>query len=105
MIRPPEYEWLHDGAFTDADGASVRPYDDVVLLDEIPIEGDDAGPYRIPAGTIGTVLFFQQEDDGVADLECYWPAGGFSFGFAQTRRLRLHQRGEDKYRKAEGSVG
>lgn len=97
MSQPPPYDWKHEGVFADADGAAVRPYDDVVLTRDIPIEGDDAGPYRVPAGTIATVLFFQSEADGVADLECYRPEDSFSFGFEETRRLRLHIRNEDKY--------
>lgn len=93
----PQYEWRQDGTFLDIDGSSVRAYDDVLLLDEIAIEGDVEGAFVIPAGTVATVLFFQAEADGVAELECYWPENGFSFGFACTNRLRLHMANEQKY--------
>lgn len=108
MTILPEYEWLQEGDFADADGNRVRAYDDVVLLRDIAIERDEDGPYRIPAGTTATVLFLQREADGFADLECYWPDDSFSLGTEQTQWLRLHLRAEDKYpelRNSEGSVG
>jgi len=93
----PKYEWRCEGSFAGADGRAVRNYDDVILLTDIPLEGDESSQHRIPAGTIATVLFFQTEPDGYADLECSWPADGFSFGWARTDSVKLHMTTEEKW--------
>lgn len=103
LASRPQYEWRQDGTFSDIDGASVRAYDDVVLLDDIDIEDGDGKLHTIPSGTVATVLFFQAELDGLADLECEWPEDGFSFGFAPTNRLRFHMSNEAKYSKGRRS--
>ena len=97
VLAIPPYEWKQEGVFLDADGKEVRAYDDVLLTRDILIENDPNAKYTIPAGTAATVLFFQSERDGVAELECYWPEDSFSFGFEETRRLKLHQCNEDKW--------
>lgn len=96
MSGVPEYVWLHEGVFKDADGEAVRPYDDVKLTREVSGECKNHHPIRIPSGTLATVLLFQSEADGVAQLECYWPADSFSFCIERTDRLRFSRRAEDK---------
>lgn len=89
-------KWTQDGAFQDADGRSVRAYDDVELLRPIPIENDPKSAYEVPAGTVGTVLF-HSGDQGPLEVELYWPEGAFVFGYCMSTDVRLHQTSEEKY--------
>ena len=89
--------WTQDGTFAGADGKSVHAYDDVVLLRDIKPENDPTSPYVVPAGTTGTVLFFSDRVDGVAQLELYWDPKAVVLGYEDQRHLRLHMTNEEKY--------
>lgn len=89
--------WTQDGTFLDADGVAVCAYDDVSLLKAIPIEGDESSDYRVPVGTIGTVLFHSGDTGGCLQLELYWPEGSFVFGYCTPGDVRLHMTNEQKY--------
>jgi hypothetical protein len=91
--------WTQDGAFSGADGKSIRAYDDVALLREAPIESSqfETKLKTAPAGTTGTVLFFTPGPDGVAQLELNLDAQGLCFAIEETRFLRLHMTNEEKY--------
>ncbi|GEM_PF-1795505 len=89
--------WTQDGAFQDADGKAVRAYDDVVLLRAIAPENDPQAAYDVPVGTTGTVLFFSERPDGVAQLELYWRPEAVVLGYEDQRYLRLHMTNEEKY--------
>jgi hypothetical protein len=89
--------WVQEGSFEGTDGHRVRAYDDVVLTREIPVrDGVRTTVASVPAGTVGTVLFFVPGPTGLAELELN-VLGGFAFGIEETRRLRLHQTNEEKY--------
>src|SRR5579871_4695385 len=91
-----EGRWVQEGAFADADGNSVRAYDDVMLTREIPVEaGVRTQVASVPAGATGTVLFFVPGIDGVAELEIAVADNAFTFGIEETRRLRLHTTNEE----------
>ncbi len=100
-------EWTQEGAFGGADGRPVRCYDDVVLARPISVDGGvRTDVEEVPAGTICTVLFYSRGPVGVAQLECYVGEDGFTFGYEELARLKLHMTNEEKYpRSADGSVG
>ena len=89
--------WTQDGGFTDVDGTRVRAYDDVLLLSETLSE-DDFG-IKVPAGTIGTVLFHCGDDTGLLQLEVYPEPTrpGVDIGYARPSQVRLHQTHEQKH--------
>ena len=89
--------WTQDGDFPDVDGTRVRAYDDVVLLSETLSE-DNFG-IRVPAGTVGTVLFHCGDADGLLQLEVYPEPirSGVDIGYARPSQVRLHQTNEKKY--------
>ena len=90
--------WTQDGTFCGADSRPVRAYDDVVLLRDIKPENDPASPYVVPAGTTGTVLFFSERVDGVAQIELDWlPDQAIVLGYEDQRFLRLHMTNEEKH--------
>ena len=89
--------WTQDGDFPDVDGARVRAYDDVVLLSETLSE-DDFG-IKVPAGTVGTVLFHCGDETGLIQLEVYPEPSrpGIDIGYTRPSQVRLHQTNEQKY--------
>ena len=91
-------EWTQDGAFAGSEGRLVRCYDDVVLLRSIAVSGGTAGrSVTMPAGTIGTVLFYSTGATPMAELEFRLEGHGIAFGQAGLMHLRLHQTNEQKY--------
>ncbi|MDP3803689.1 hypothetical protein [Brevundimonas sp.] len=90
--------WTQDGAFAGSDGRAVRCYDDVVLSRAIPVDGGvGTAVDEVPAGTVGTVLFYSTGPVGVAQLECYVGDDAFTFGYEELSRLKLHMTNEEKY--------
>lgn len=91
-------EWTQDGAFAGSDGRLVRCYDDVILSRAIPVDGGvQTEVDEVPSGTIGTVLFYSTGPIGVAQLECYVGEDGFTFGYEELSKLKLHMTNEEKY--------
>ncbi|MBC7669621.1 MAG: hypothetical protein H7236_14510 [Gemmatimonadaceae bacterium] len=96
-IEKEAASWTQDGSFRGADGKPVRAYDDVVLLRDIVPENDPKSPYIVPAGTTGTILFFNERADGVAQPELDWDPVAVVLGYEDQRHLRLHMTNEEKY--------
>ncbi len=86
--------------FTDADGTSVKTYDDVLLTRSVPVSSGarwtdgDAKP-----GCLATVILFTEDPHSVAYLECYCEPDGFAFGWEETSHLKLHRTTEEKWPK------
>lgn len=89
--------WTQDGTFPDADGAAVRAYDDVVLLEATLPENDPAAAYVVPAGTIGTVLFHGGASTCPLELEMDWSEQACVIAYAMPSAVRLYQTSEQKY--------
>jgi hypothetical protein len=88
----------------DADGARLRPWDDVVLLDDTPVTGKGTHPEPVPnivcSGTLGTLLFLADEERRVIEIECYPSPNTLLFAEAPASRVRLFQTREAKSKAA-----
>jgi hypothetical protein len=94
-------KWTDEGSYPDANGVLIKPYDDVVL--SRPIRAEKAfnqGQVIAPAGTVGTVLFFNLGPPLVVDLELNIAGDDyrFGFGFEELAKVCLHRRAEEKPR-------
>lgn len=93
-------DWIQGGTFVAAGGELVGAYDDVTLLNSVPVVANGrGGPWEdVPADTTATVLFFTQAEPRQVDLECYI-GDGFCFAHAAAQDVRLLRRASDKVQK------
>lgn len=102
MIAPEErkdwgYCFSNDARFKDADGKLVKRYDDVCLVEAIPIHhAGTIQPEEAPAGCIGTVIMFTSEEPQLVEVECDFE-DGFAFAYASNQQLRLYRTTEEKW--------
>jgi hypothetical protein len=91
-------DWTQDGTFADSTGTLVRCYDDVALLEATHSEPDsNSSVLTLPAGTLGTVLFFTTGEPCWLQLE--YETAGVVFGVVEGSRTSLHMRNEEKHRR------
>lgn len=84
--------WTQEGTFADSEGAQVRCYDDVVLLEATSSEPDNNGSViDLSAGTSGTVLFFSTGEPCWLELEFEAPGD----------RLRIRRGVQDQARPSQ----
>ncbi len=83
---------------TDATGEVLHEYDDVILLQAIPVTGKGtANIEMIEAGTRATIISILEQE---ADLECYVSPSVFAFGTGVPRNMKIVQRREEKFKNA-----
>jgi hypothetical protein len=97
-VKEHARSWKQEGAFDGADGRPVRAYDDVVLLRDVLPENDPNADFLARAGAIGTVLFFSNRPDGVAQIELdNAPWNAVVLAYEDQRFLKLHMTNEEKH--------
>ncbi|HWK41075.1 MAG TPA: hypothetical protein VNR60_04010 [Croceibacterium sp.] len=98
MSNNERRDWTQEGAFFASDGASVRAYDDVFLIEPVAVRDQGkGGPWEtVPSGSQATVLFFTADHPAELDLECY-VEDGFCFAQTTAANVRFAIRNEEKY--------
>ena len=87
--------WTQEGTFQDADGALVRCYDYVAVLEDVESEPDSNGSVvKIPAGSTGAVLFYSTGTPCWLEVEYDLP--GAIFGVIDAGKTRLAIKNEEK---------